>query len=520
MNPTLTDTVLLTGALLADGTGRPLRPADVLVLEGRVAAVEPPGVLPRTHPVRDLTGLVLAPGFVDVHSHADNAALLDHDDTTKILQGVTTEIVGNCGFSLAPNNPDRTTTLATFLQRIFPPVDLAWTGFHELYAATDTAGYVTNQCPLIGHGTLRIAATGMSDAAPDDHALRTMRDALEEGMTAGAFGLSSGLIYPPAVFATTGELLTLAEALGGDGLYATHMRDEGSGLLDSVDEALRIGRAAGRTHISHLKAAGPENWGTVPAALTKLQDARRDGHPVMQDVYPYTASSTMLTATLPKHFLACEADELVARLDSSSGRAELIEANRDRDWDTILIATTASHRHEGRTIAELAAEQDARPADVLADILVGERLRASMVHFSMHEDDLVAALADPHTTIGSDGLPPGIGGKPHPRLHGTFPRVLGRYCRERGVFSLPEAVRRMTSMPAEAFRIPERGLVAPGHIADLVAFDATTVTDVGDYRDPVHPPAGIPWVALAGYTVVDHGMHVAPRRGRRLTPAW
>ena len=519
MNAPLTDTVLLTGALLADGTGAPLRPADVLVEQGRITAVEAPGALPRDTGVRDLTGLVLAPGFIDVHSHADNAPLLTEHDTTKIHQGVTTEIVGNCGFSLAPCSTTQAGTLGTFLQRLFPPVEIGWTGFHDLFARTDDAGYVTNYCPLVGHGTLRIAATGMSDAAPDDEALRTMRTALEEGMTAGAFGLSSGLIYPPAVFSTTRELVHLAQVLGGDGLYATHMRDEGTALLEAIEEALHIGATAGRTHVSHLKAAGSENWGKVRPALARISDAREAGHTVAQDVYPYTASSTMLTATLPNHFLADEADAIVERLRSASGRAELAAANQDRDWTKILIATTASHRHEGRTLAELAADQDVPPVDALIRVLVDEHLRASMISFSMHEDDLTDALSDPHTMIGSDGLPPGTGGKPHPRLYGTFPRVLGRYCRENGVFSLPEAVRRMTSLPAESFRIPERGLVAPGYVADLVAFDATTVTDVGDYHDPAHQPDGIPWVAQAGHTVVDQGQYVGTRLGRRLTPA-
>ncbi|GAA2793907.1 D-aminoacylase [Saccharopolyspora taberi] len=519
MNASLTDTVLLTGALLADGTGAPLRPADVLVERGRITAVEAPGALPRTTPERDLTGLVLAPGFIDVHSHADNAPLLTDHDTTKIHQGVTTEVVGNCGFSLAPASPAHTGTLAAFLQRIFPPLDIGWSGFHDLFARTDSAGHVTNQCPLVGHGTLRIAAMGMTDAAPDDQAMNAMRTALEEGMTAGAFGLSSGLIYPPAVFSTTGELTRLAQVLGGDGLYATHMRDEGAHLLDAIDEALHIGATAGRTHLSHLKAAGPENWGKVRPALTRIEQAREAGHTVAQDVYPYTASSTMLTATLPDRFLADEADVILDRLTTAEGRAELADANRDRDWTRILVATTASHRFEGRTIAELAAEQDIPPIDALIGVLVGEQLRAAMISFSMHEDDLADALADQHTMIGSDGLPPGTGGKPHPRLYGTFPRVLGRYCRDRGVLSLPEAVRRMTSLPAQSFRIPQRGLVAPGYVADLVAFDATTVTDVGDYHDPVHQPTGIPWVAQAGHTVVDQGEYLGTRRGQRLTPA-
>ncbi|MEB3370818.1 N-acyl-D-amino-acid deacylase family protein [Saccharopolyspora mangrovi] len=510
-------TELLTGARLADGTGAPLRDAEVLLDRGRITAVEPPGTLPQHHPRRDLTGLVLAPGFIDAHSHADNAPLLTEHDTTKILQGVTTEVVGNCGFSLAPNT--RTDVLDGFLRRLFPPVEITWSGFAELFTATDSAGHVTNHCPLIGHGTLRVAATGMTDAAPSTEGLRHMRAMLEEGMSAGAFGLSTGLIYPPAMFATTGELTALAEVLGGDGLYATHMRDEGDHLLEAIDEALHIGRVAGRTHLSHLKVTGPRNWGTMPAALDRIHLARQSGHDVLQDVYPYTASSTTLTSVLPTDYLTGSSEHTLARLTATVAHDELAAAlGENLHPDRILIATTASHRREGRTLAELAAAEDTDPLQVLIDVLVDEDLRVAMIHFSMHEDDLELALRDAGTMIGSDGLPPGSGGRPHPRMTGTFPRVLGRYARERGVLDLPDAIRRMTSLPAEAFGIPDRGVIAPGRIADLVAFDPDIVIDVGDYQDPVRPPAGIPWVCLAGRTVVDAGEFLGTRAGQRLNP--
>lgn len=511
--------LLLTGAEIADGTGASLRPADVLIEHGRVRAVEPAGTLPRDRPARDLSGLVLSPGFIDVHSHADNAPLLAEDDTTKIRQGVTTEIVGNCGFSLAPRTSQHAETLASFLRRLFPPMELRWSDFHDLLATVDSAGYVTNYCPLVGHGTLRIAALGMSDETPDRAAMRVMRDALEEGMAAGAFGLSSGLIYPPALSSSTEELRSLAEVLGGDGLYATHMRDEGVGLLDSIDEALRIGATAGRTHISHLKASGSDNWGKVPAALDRLRTARETGQRVRQDVYPYTASSTMLVTLLPPHLLSGDAETLVARLSRRDSRAGLAAALADQDFTRILIATTASHEREGRTIAEIAQAEGTTGVEALATILLEERLQASMIQFSMHEHDLEHALADEHTAIGSDGLPPGTGGKPHPRLFGTFPRLLGRYARDRGLLEIPEAVRRMTSLPAEQFRVPERGLLSPGYRADLVAFDPRTITDIGDYTDPVHPPQGIPWVCQNGRTVVDEGVYLGDRGGHRLTPA-
>ncbi|SFS81615.1 N-acyl-D-amino-acid deacylase family protein [Saccharopolyspora flava] len=508
-------TELLTGAHLTDGTGTPPRPADVLIDDTRITAITPPGTL-TGHPRRDLTGLVLAPGFIDAHSHADNAPLLTEPDTTKILQGVTTEVVGNCGFSLAPHTPAHADDHAHHLGRLFPPLPVTWRSFAELLRTTDTAGHVTNHCPLVGHGTLRVAAAGMTSDAPSP---RLMQALLEEAMSAGAFGLSSGLIYPPALFATTGELTALAEVLGGTGLYATHMRDEGDHLLDALDEALRIGRIAGRTHISHLKATQPRNWGTLPAALDRLHQARADGHDARQDVYPYTASSTTLTSFLPTDYLDGGDTRTLDRLTAPNAHTELTAAlTGTTHFDRILIATTPSHRHEGRTLTEIAETQRTNPVRALIDVLVTEQLRVAMIHFSMHEDDLEAALRDPHTMIGSDGLPPGNGGRPHPRMTGTFPRVLARYTRDRAVLDLPEAVRRMTSLPAETFRIPDRGVIAPGHIADLVAFDPDTVRDVGDYQDPMRPPTGIPWVCLAGRTVVEDGHYLGIRAGQRLTP--
>ncbi|MFC7340289.1 N-acyl-D-amino-acid deacylase family protein [Saccharopolyspora griseoalba] len=512
-------TELLTGATIADGTGAALRRADVLLDDDRITDVVEPGTAPEHLPRRDLTGLVLAPGFIDAHSHADNAPLLPEHDTTKILQGVTTEVVGNCGFSLAPTGHDHAEAVTGFLGRLFPPTDMTWRGFAELYAATDAAGYVTNQCPLVGHGTLRAAATGMTDAAPDDEAARTMRAALEEGMSAGAFGLSSGLGYPPARHATTDELIDLAGVLGGSGLYVTHMRNEGDQLFNAIDEALRIGRAAGRTHISHLKAALPHNWGKLHPALHRLRRTRRAGHQVCNDVYPYTASSTTLTAMLPADYLAGDDEHTLNRLKSRSARWELATAIEQRtSFDRIAVASTPSHRFEGRTLADIAAELGVEPVQAMIEVLVSERLKVSMTHFSMHEDDLERALRDEHTMIGSDGLPPGLGGKPHPRMTGTFPRVLGRYARDRGVLSLPEAIRRMTSLPAEWFRIPDRGVIAPGRTADLVAFDPDTITDIGDYQDPMRPPRGLPWVCQAGRTVVDGGRYLGIRSGARLSP--
>jgi N-acyl-D-amino-acid deacylase len=528
----MTETVrtVIRGADVADGDGGPVASWDLLLSGGRVEAVGPRGAYDALDArVVDAGGLVVAPGFIDVHSHADNAPLQAADDTSKILQGVTTEVVGNCGFSLAPVDPPAAELLAAFTGRLFPPLRWGWHSFAEFLAVTDARGYVTNYAPLAGHGTLRLAVLGMADRHPDEGELARMGWLLDEALGAGAFGMSTGLIYPPGVFSGTDEIAALAARLPAGRVYATHMRDEGPGLLDSIDEAVEIGRRSGcQVEISHLKASGQPSWGQAAAALERLDRARRDGVAVTQDAYPYDRSSTTLAVCLPPWFQEGGDAAALARLEDpvtlARARTE-IEGLSGADsrvngvgYDGILVASTASHAFEGRTLEELGSELGVTPFDALVHVLRAERLRATMVTASMSEPDVAAILAHPLTMIGTDGLPPGIGGRPHPRSFGTFPRVLGRYVRDQGGLSLPAAVAKMTALPARVFGLPGRGRIAAGTIADLVAFDPLAIADTCDYRDPVHQPTGIDWVMQAGRFAVRDGHWLGDRLGRRLEP--
>lgn len=523
---------LLRGGTLVDGTGAPARPADVMLDGATITAVEPAGRLPEDGAmVRDLGGAVLCPGFIDVHSHADNAPLLAEDDQSKVTQGVTTEVVGNCGFSLAPVAEAHREELRGLMSRIFPPIQDRWSTLPELFAATDAAGYVTNYAPLLGHHTLRVAAMGMADGPPDFAQLAQMRRAAEEGFAAGAFGLSTGLIYPPGLFADDAEIAALAAVLPAGRPYVTHMRGEGRMLLTSIREALRVGEAADRpVQVSHLKAAGRAVWGRMGEALALLDAARERGLDVTHDVYPYLAGSTMLTATLPPWFqeggnLAVlrrlgdpvTVDRLRRDVETDDGSWENHVAACG--WSGIVVASSRSHAHDGTSLQAIADEMGVDPFQALVDVLRAEELEASMIIFSMREEDLVEALVHPHTMIGSDGLPPGGGGKPHPRMWGTFPRVLSRYVRETGALSLEEAVRKMTSLPARRFGLSDRGEVRPGAAADLVVLDPGTVHDEADYADPVRPATGIRDVMVAGRVVVDGGRYVGERAGSRLAPS-
>ena len=503
--------VVLTGGLVVDGTGQPGRLADVDVVGGQVAQIAPAGSLRHADAdlVEDASGLVVCPGFIDPHSHSDESPLQVPDDTSKILQGITTEIVGNCGTSPDPRPHG---------------------GFQGLYERLDDAGYVTNYCPLVGHGRVREAVMGMRAGRPDAEQARQMARMLDDAMQAGAWGLSSGLIYPPGIFSDSDEMVALAKRLPEGRVYATHMRDEGRNLRESIAEALDVARRAGvRVQISHLKAAGVPYWGSVGAALAQLDDARREGVDVHQDVYPYDASSTTLLACLPPWFQEGGADAVMRRLHDAGCRARARRDVEDDDgswenmiagegYDRIQVASAASPEHEGATLAGLASRLGVDPFDVVVQLLVESRLTATIVDFSMDEADMLQVLAHPDTSVCTDGDPDHLVGKPHPRLYGSFPRVLGRYVRQRRILGLEAAVRKMTSLTADVFGLTSRGRLHPGHVADVVVLDPDTIMDRGTYSQPRVPPQGIHLVMQGGRAVVRDGQWLGVRRGRRLVP--
>lgn len=531
MNSTATSQ-LIVNATVIDGTGTEARETDVVVVDGQIDRLSPPGREDRhQHEVLDAGGLVVSPGFIDVHSHADNAPFLADDDTSKILQGVTTEVVGNCGFSLAPVSPDKVEQMRAYSRRLFPELPWDWASFGDFLEATDAAGYVTNYAPLLGHHAIRVAVLGMDDRHPSSEEQQQMERLVNAGMAEGAFGLSSGLIYPPGLFARPEEIAGLARRLPEGRPYVTHMRGESTGLFASLHEAVRIARDGGSAlHVSHLKVAGRANWGGMTDALAIIEAARKDGLEVTQDVYPYTAGSTMLTAALPPWFQDGGNDSVLSRLDNPRD-LERLRSDLEVDdgswenmvvaagWEGVVVSSTASHEFEGLSLQQIAEKTQQEPFEALVSVLKQERLQASMVMHMMCEEDLETALADPLTMIGSDGLPPGSGGKPHPRMYGTFPRVLARYSRERNSLSTVEAVRRMTSLPAATFGLRNRGTVAPGQVADLVCFSPEDVTDLATYDNPAQAPRGITWVMQAGRLVVKDGAYLGQRRGQRLTPA-
>ena len=483
--------LVIRNARILDGTGAPARPGDVAVEGGRIVRVgEVRGEARREI---DAGGKTLAPGFVDTHAHDDGALLRYPGMEFKLAQGVTTVVVGNCGFSVAPATQEagRLVTGSSILS--VGDTAVTWTDLAGYAEAVNARGVAVNAIALVGHNTLRYAAMGNDRRAPSPEEQARMRAWVEEGMAQGACGLSTGLIYEPGRWCDTDELIDLCRPVAAyRGVYATHMRNEGEKLLDAVEETLAIGRTAGcAVHISHHKATDRANWGLVPKSLARV-DAAAHQQQVTLDVYPYTAGSTRLEAVFRLDRITREHAEAV-RLATVPGRPE---------WN-------------GKTVAQVADLLDLPVEQATERILAGPGRETVCIQFSMNEADVEANLRHPRVMVGSDGLPV-LEGLPHPRLFGTFPRVLGEYVRGRGVLSLEEAVRRMTSLPAQTFGLVDRGIIAEGKWADLVLFDPATIRDTATYDDPQREPEGIALVVVNGAVAYEDGRHTGAGSGRML----
>ncbi len=525
----------IEGGAVVDGTGTAGGRADVGIRDAIIVAV---GDLSRESAGNRLhaAGKVVAPGFIDMHSHSDWRLWGNRRAESKIRQGVTTEVVGNCGFSPAPASTEFLEDLRGFALYLPKSMDFRWRSVGEYLRAFDADGTALNVIQLVGHGALRIAAMGFARRAPTAAELTRMQRLLAEAMEDGAWGLSTGLIYAPGSYATTEEIVALARMMARQrGFYASHIRGEGATLLEAVREAIRVGDEADvPVQVSHIKAAGRPNWGKVADALALIDEANAGGLDVMADVYPYTASSTTLRTLLPDWVLEGGLPAMLTRLGDADARARIrkeLEAPvtgqslLDRvGWENIMVASSVRRRDaEGKRITEIAAARGMDPLDAAIDLIVDEGGKGHVILFQLDEHDLRRALVHPRVMIGSDGgalAPYGemAGGKPHPRSYGTFPRVLGEYAREQRVLGLPEAIHKMTGLPAHRLGLRDRGVIRVGACADLVVFDAKRVVDVATYADPHRYPEGIEHVIVNGRSVIKDGEHTGSLPGRLLTP--
>jgi N-acyl-D-amino-acid deacylase len=522
------DDLVIRGATVIDGSGTAGRMTDVAVRDGRISAIGPR----RSDSARreiDATGRVLAPGFIDIHTHSDFTLTLNPMAEAKIRQGVTTEVVGNCGFSVAPALPGKAELLAHYLSASAP-----WLPFSE----TDFAGYMAawpeiavNTVMQVGHNTLRLMAMGMDNRPPDDSELKHMQEMLDEALTAGALGMSTGLFTPPGLHAEPEEIRALGRVLKQHGArYSSHIRDESHNVFEAVAEAIDVGESCGiHVQIAHLKLSGIDSWGGADRLLGTIEAARARGVEVHCDQYPYDTGSNPLRFLLPPWIHEGGMEAMLERLAEPYTRArikqKLVEVGftnfgRLRSWDDIRIANSPTAT-AGKTIETLARERGQDPLDVACDIIIADRGATRILVRSMSEEDVQRIVTDPMVMVGSDGpcvAPYGITGqgKPHPRLYGTFPRVLGHYARDLGLLGLPQAVFKMTGGAAMALGLADRGTIAVGNAADLVIFDPEEIIDSATFDDPHQYPVGIDTVLVNGVTVIDGGEHTGALPGRLL----
>ena len=522
----------IRGGTLLDADHALVR-ADLRIRRGRIARIAPH--LPVCAGARDLdaTGLVVSPGFIDLHCHSEFAALVYPRAESKILAGVTTDVSGNCGASPFPLAGEfRERRQAEWRAK---GLTLDWESAAEYYARAEAAPSSVNRALLAGHGALRAAVVGYADRPTSPDERRAMRRLLQEALAAGAFGLSSGLIYPPGCFADVEELADLARVVAeADGYYASHIRSEGDGLLEALEEFLAVVRSSGvRGQVSHLKASGRGNWPKAAQGLALLRHARADGLCVSADRYPYLASQTSLDAFLvPRWAAEGGRDEELARLANAATRRRIADefraAHADEDFfDRITIAAVHPDQPQdavGKTLGVLADAAGRDPLEVGLDLLREHEAQVEVTYASISEENLRLILAEPYVAVGSDSglrdLPagdvPNRSGLPHPRAYGTTARFLGTYVRDEGLMDWREGIRRLTLLPAQVLGLRDRGRLAEGAWADLVVFDRDTITDRATYEHPWAAPAGIRHVFVNGEPVVLDGRHTGATPGRVL----
>ncbi len=490
--------LLINGATVIDGSGATGVVLDVGVEGDRIVEIAP-SIRAESAEVLDAEGLVLSPGFIDVHSHDDFHVLIEPEVRHNILQGITTVIVGNCGFGAAGSEAGKVQMKAINE----PTADLPdWAGYAGYLEEVDETSPALNVAALIGHHTARRQAMGgIEDRPPTDNEMAAMLASVEEGMEAGAVGMSTGLVYEPGRYASTEEVVDLAKVVGRHGgLYVSHMRDEGAGLLDSVKETLHIGEASeSAVEISHHKAVGKANWGQVARSLEMIEEAVVKGRDVTADQYPYTARSTVLFALVQNGTFAPGDGGAMGKSEPS---------------EVLLCSVPGQADFEGRTLQSFVEEFDLPGEEAAKKLLSDYSNEILVAAFGMDEGDVRMVMAHSSTMIGTDGLD--RGSKPHPRAWGTYPRVLGKYVREEGIISLEDAIYKMSGFPAKKFQIANRGLVKEGFYADLVIFDPDTVIDNATYENSRVGPDGIPHVIVNGQFAVRDGQHAGSRSGRAL----
>ncbi len=524
--------IVIRGGTLFDGAGNPGVPGDVAIAGGRIVAIGNVGG--EAKKIIDAQNLAVAPGFIDIKTHSDFTLPINPKAESKVRQGVTTEIVGHCGFSVAPALPGKVELLRDYLSPSAPWLPFRAMSFPD-YLDTFPPTAV-NAGMLVGHNTLRlmVMGMGMAERAPSEREMAQMIALLEDALDAGALGLSSGLFTPPGSYAAPAEMIAFGHVLERHNAgYFTHLRDESNHVIEAVAEAIAVGEACGvHVEIVHFKCSGTDNWGKADTALAMIAAAKARGVDVDCDCYPYAAGSNPLKNILPPWVQAGGVEAMIARLREPQTRQRIRDDvardglnnwGRIPSWDCVQISISPHLPHcAGRTIASLAAERGADPVDTLCDYLADDEGATRVLVTSISEDDIRTVVASPLALVGSDGncvAPYGVvgTGMPHPRFYGTFPRILSRYVREQHVLPLALAIHKMTGATARALKLKDRGLLREGFCADVVMFDPDDFTDRATYADPHRFPSGArTTVIVNGTAVVENASHTGALPGKVL----
>lgn len=521
---------VIKGALVFDGESLVPTRRDIAISGDRISQMGEIRV-EEAKEVIEAEGLVASPGFIDIHTHSDFNPFVYPNLGNKVLQGVTTEVIGNCGMSAAPVEGPHAGEIASVWRRegVEIPSQIPWKSFKEYVSESEFQGLETNFAGLVGHGNLRSAVMGMEPRAAKPQEIESMRVMLEEALNEGAFGVSFGLVYLPGIFATREELVNLCtEAAKHEGLCVFHIRGEGKGLVEAIREAVEIGKVSGaRIHISHLKAAGQGNWPKIDEAFQVIESVRSEGLSVTADAYPYTASFAELGVVLPDELY--QDPNRLNRLKDSEEKKKILEKleahyrQNPASWDKIRVATVAGKSNftlQGKSIAQIAALFHKSPVEMLIDLLTMEEFKVSAFFHSQSEAVVEKVLSKPYVAVGSDSIADGSA-MPHPRAYGTFPKRLAQCVKTGPVGQSPcwgRAIYQMTGLPAKMMGLRERGKIGTGLFADLVLFNPALVRDGASYENSKSPPEGIEWVFVNGKPVVQKGRYQPVHSGLFLTP--
>ena len=531
--------ILIKNGIVYDGTGSEPYEADISITGDRISCINKKSGTGFHSEQRkgtktiDAHDLIVAPGFIDTHGHSEFTLLADPRAEGKISQGITTEINGNCGLSAAPLFGEALQQRESDLNEW--NIRERWSTFTEYFALLDRRHIALNYITLTGHGNIRACVAGYQNKKLSESERNAMRTLLKESVSEGSIGISTGLIYPPGIYADTEELIDLCKSLkhmdsNRSGMYTSHMRSEGDRLIESIEETMRIAREAGiRAHISHLKTSGKRNWNKIDQALSIIEGARAEGVDITCDRYPYTAASTDLDTVLPSWTYEGGAEQEIRRIQNREIqyriKEEILNEHPELEyWERIVITSVTTEKNrwmEGKNVARIASHEKCEPVDMLLRILIDEKLKTGAIFSSMNEENLRKILSLPYVMIGTDSSARSFDGlthkgKLHPRGFGSFPRFLGRYVRDILGMDMAEAIRKITLLPAITFGIQKRGIIQQGAYADIAIFDSQKVLDGATFEEPFVKSEGIHSVIVNGIPAVWEGKSTGVRAGRIL----